>query len=100
MSAMSEERSLDVVICWFRRDLRTYDNPALIAALNSARTVIPLYIWSPEEEVSSRLVSFVWGAGARGINPAVMLMPEVVATAVRRASSNPEGRLDGGTSTA
>jgi cryptochrome 1 len=47
---MSQEQCLDVVICWFRRDLRCYDNPALIAALNSAKTVIPLYIWSPEEE--------------------------------------------------
>eukprot|EP00775_Hariotina_reticulata_P012492 gene12492-12626_t len=43
-------RQLDTVIVWFRRDLRVYDNPALVAALNSARNVIPLYIWSPEEE--------------------------------------------------
>uniref|UniRef100_A0A383WNN2 Photolyase/cryptochrome alpha/beta domain-containing protein n=1 Tax=Tetradesmus obliquus TaxID=3088 RepID=A0A383WNN2_TETOB len=41
---------LNVAIVWFRRDLRLYDNPALVAALNSARTVIPLYIWAPEEE--------------------------------------------------
>jgi deoxyribodipyrimidine photo-lyase len=43
---------LNVAIVWFRRDLRLYDNPALVAALNSARTVILLYIWAPEEEVS------------------------------------------------
>lgn len=42
---------LECCIVWFRRDLRTYDNPALVAALNSAKHVIPLYVWAPEEEV-------------------------------------------------
>lgn len=41
---------LDTAIVWFRRDLRLYDNPALVAALNCAKTVVPVYIWAPEEE--------------------------------------------------
>jgi deoxyribodipyrimidine photolyase len=40
----------DTVIVWFRRDLRTYDAPALLAALGAAKTVIPVFIWAPEEE--------------------------------------------------
>ena len=37
-------------IVWFRRDLRLRDNPALVYALKNADKIIPLYIWSPEEE--------------------------------------------------
>lgn len=37
------------------RDCRTQDNPALVAALNSAKTVIPLFVWAPEEEVRQRV---------------------------------------------
>lgn len=36
-------------ILWFRLDLRLTDNPALSAAVDNG-TVIPLYVWSPEEE--------------------------------------------------
>lgn len=38
------------VIVWFRQDLRLDDNPALLAAVESGSSVIPVYIWSPEEE--------------------------------------------------
>lgn len=44
-------QQLECCLVWFRRDLRTYDNPALVAALNSAKRVIPVYVWAPEEEV-------------------------------------------------
>ena len=37
-------------IVWFRRDLRLSDNPALQHAIQSKCPVIPIYIWSPEEE--------------------------------------------------
>ncbi len=37
-------------IVWFRQDLRLEDNPALDAALKTGYDIIPLYIWSPEEE--------------------------------------------------
>ena len=35
---------------WFRQDLRLGDNPALTQALADHTIVIPVYIWSPEEE--------------------------------------------------
>lgn len=38
------------VIVWFRQDLRLDDNPALRNAAETGRPVVPLYIWSPEEE--------------------------------------------------
>lgn len=38
------------VIVWFRQDLRIDDNPALSTAAESGAPVIPLFIWSPEEE--------------------------------------------------
>jgi deoxyribodipyrimidine photo-lyase len=38
------------VLVWFRRDLRLADNPALHAACESGRPVIPVFIWAPTEE--------------------------------------------------
>ena len=38
------------IIVWFRKDLRLHDNPALVEASKNG-TVIPIFIWSPEEEV-------------------------------------------------
>jgi len=37
-------------IVWFRQDLRLRDNPALHAAVSRGGAVIPVYIWSPDEE--------------------------------------------------
>ena len=37
-------------LVWFRQDLRLADNPALAAAVERGRPVIPVYIWAPEEE--------------------------------------------------
>jgi deoxyribodipyrimidine photolyase len=39
-----------VSLVWFRHDLRVADNPALEAAVTRGGCVIPVYIWSPEEE--------------------------------------------------
>ncbi len=44
---MSGARS---VILWFRQDLRLADNPALNAAVASGAAIVPVYLWSPEEE--------------------------------------------------
>jgi deoxyribodipyrimidine photo-lyase len=41
---------LKLAVCWFRRDLRLADNPALRAALDSAESVLPVYLWSPDDE--------------------------------------------------
>lgn len=37
-------------IVWFRLDLRLEDNPALHAAVQRGAPVVPVFIWSPEEE--------------------------------------------------
>lgn len=37
-------------LVWFRQDLRLADNPALRSAGARGGAVIPVYIWSPEEE--------------------------------------------------
>lgn len=37
-------------IVWFRNDLRVSDHPALVVAAKRGSPIIPLYIWSPEEE--------------------------------------------------
>jgi len=38
------------LIVWFRQDLRITDNPALHEAARRGGPVVPVYIWSPEEE--------------------------------------------------
>ena len=37
-------------ILWLRQDLRLADNPALVAAVKRGDPVIPLFIWSPDDE--------------------------------------------------
>ena len=39
-----------VAIWWVRLDLRLADNPALNAAVQRGSAVVPVFIWSPEEE--------------------------------------------------
>ena len=38
------------IILWFRRDLRTYDNPALVRACSFEQPVIPVFLWNEAEE--------------------------------------------------
>jgi deoxyribodipyrimidine photo-lyase len=37
-------------LVWFRQDLRLADNPALQAAVASGAHIVPVYVWSPDEE--------------------------------------------------
>ena len=37
-------------LIWFRLDLRLADNPALLAATKRGGAVVPVFIWSPDEE--------------------------------------------------
>lgn len=37
-------------IVWFRHDLRIADHPALVSAVARGRGVIPVFIWSPDDE--------------------------------------------------
>ncbi len=39
-----------MIIFWFRQDLRLDDNPGLLVALSQQVPVLPVFIWSPEEE--------------------------------------------------
>ncbi|TVQ72155.1 MAG: deoxyribodipyrimidine photo-lyase [Chromatiaceae bacterium] len=41
---------MTTALIWFRRDLRLADNPALMAALEQAERIVPVYIHAPEEE--------------------------------------------------
>jgi deoxyribodipyrimidine photo-lyase len=43
-------RTAAPAIIWFRQDLRLADNPAMHAACQRGGPVLPLFIWSPEEE--------------------------------------------------
>ncbi len=42
--------SMTPTIVWFRHDLRLSDHEALLAAVERGGPVIPLFIWSPDEE--------------------------------------------------
>jgi len=46
---MSDSRG-ESVLFWFRVDLRLADNPALSAAVATGLAVVPVFIWSPEED--------------------------------------------------
>nr|XP_057931297.1 deoxyribodipyrimidine photo-lyase [Doryrhamphus excisus] len=50
------------VLLWFRRDLRLCDNPALISSLEMGAPVIPVFIWSPEEEEGPGITVAMGGA--------------------------------------
>ena len=39
-------------LVWFRLDLRLADNPALAAAVKRGGAVVPVFLWSPEEEAA------------------------------------------------
>jgi deoxyribodipyrimidine photo-lyase len=43
-------RNIRSTIVWFRQDLRLVDNPALLAATAAGAAIIPIFIWSPQEE--------------------------------------------------
>ncbi|XP_034390928.1 deoxyribodipyrimidine photo-lyase [Cyclopterus lumpus] len=54
--------ALPPVLLWFRRDLRLGDNPALIGSLEVGAPVIPVFIWSPEEEEGPGITVAMGGA--------------------------------------
>ena len=41
---------MKTAIVWLRRDLRLVDNPALAAAASASERVLPVYLWTPEED--------------------------------------------------
>ncbi|MFB6374130.1 MAG: deoxyribodipyrimidine photo-lyase, partial [Bradymonadaceae bacterium] len=38
------------ILVWFRNDLRLHDHPALLRAVEEGTTVVPIFVWSPDEE--------------------------------------------------
>jgi deoxyribodipyrimidine photo-lyase len=44
------ESSPTPTLVWFRSDLRLRDNPALVAAARRGGPVVPVFVWSPDEE--------------------------------------------------
>uniref|UniRef100_A0A3P9JGL3 Si:ch1073-390k14.1 n=1 Tax=Oryzias latipes TaxID=8090 RepID=A0A3P9JGL3_ORYLA len=59
------------VLLWFRRDLRLCDNPALNAALKMDAPVIPIFIWSPEEEEGPGVTVAAGGASKYWLHQAL-----------------------------
>jgi deoxyribodipyrimidine photo-lyase len=49
MGAKTRKKQPDAIIVWFRRDLRLSDNPALSDAVSNQATVIPVFVWTPDE---------------------------------------------------
>jgi deoxyribodipyrimidine photo-lyase len=43
-------KDAESVLVWFRLDLRLADHPALSAAVATGLPIVPVFIWSPEEE--------------------------------------------------
>ncbi len=41
---------MPTALVWFRRDLRLSDHAALTAALDAFDTIVPVFVWSPDEE--------------------------------------------------
>ncbi|XP_077600778.1 deoxyribodipyrimidine photo-lyase-like isoform X1 [Stigmatopora nigra] len=50
------------VLLWVRRDLRLSDNPALVSSLEAGAPVIPVFIWSPQEEEGPGMTVAMGGA--------------------------------------
>ena len=50
---------MDTAIVLFTRDLRTHDNPALAAACDRARQVVPLFVLDPDLEVPPNRARFL-----------------------------------------
>lgn len=65
------------VLLWFRRDLRLSDNPALISALKVGAPVIPIFIWSPEEEEGPGVTVAMGGACKSGNQTATASFPHL-----------------------
>ena len=49
-----------VTIVWFRHDLRLDDNPAFLEATQRG-SVLPVFIWAPEEEALGSQVQLLVG---------------------------------------
>jgi len=51
------------VVAWLRHDLRLRDNPVLQAAAEEGRTVVPVFVWSPEDHAWAEGGASSWWLG-------------------------------------
>jgi deoxyribodipyrimidine photo-lyase len=75
MSRLLEPMSSRPVIVWFRQDLRLSDNPALRAAADSGRPVLPVYVLDDETPGPRR----VGGAGRWWLHHSLTALAESLA---------------------
>ncbi|KAJ1082490.1 hypothetical protein NDU88_002655 [Pleurodeles waltl] len=61
-SLLTSPTAMKPVVVWFRRDLRLYDNPALISALELGAPIIPVFLWCFSEENGQNFTLAAGGA--------------------------------------
>ncbi|KAI4902611.1 hypothetical protein NFI96_032932, partial [Prochilodus magdalenae] len=59
------------VILWLRRDLRIWDNPALIGCLKLGAPIIPVFLWNVAEEEGSGVTVATGGASKYWLHQAL-----------------------------
>lgn len=60
------------VLLWFRRDLRIWDNPALIGCLELGAPVIPVFLWNAVEEEGPGVTVATGGASKYWLHQALV----------------------------
>lgn len=60
------------VVLWFRRDLRMWDNPALIGCLELGAPVIPVFLWNAMEEEGPGVTMSTGGASKYWLHQALV----------------------------
>ena len=81
---------MTTTILWFRNDLRLDDNSALAAAIEAGGDVIPVFIWSPEEDAG-------WppgGASKWWLHQALLSLEFALSEAWLAVDSSPRQQLE------
>ncbi|KAI2653361.1 Deoxyribodipyrimidine photo-lyase [Labeo rohita] len=60
------------VLLWFRRDLRMWDNPALIGCLELGAPIIPVFLWNAVEEEGQGVTVAAGGASKYWLHQALV----------------------------
>ncbi|XP_072551319.1 deoxyribodipyrimidine photo-lyase [Salminus brasiliensis] len=62
------------VLLWLRRDLRMWDNPALIGCLELGAPIIPVFLWNVTEEEGSGVTMATGGASKYWLHHALVCL--------------------------
>ncbi|KAL7878515.1 hypothetical protein AOLI_G00094890 [Acnodon oligacanthus] len=62
------------VLLWFRRDLRMWDNPALIGCLELGAPIIPVFLWNAAEEEGPGVTVATGGASKYWLHQALVCL--------------------------